>query len=132
MKGIFSLSLISNNKMCGIAGYYCKKHANNECIGKTLNLMKNRGPDSQDYRVFQTSEHEHHIGLLHSRLSIIDLDPRSNQPYTLGRQTIIFNGEIYNYLELRDTLHKRGVGLNTSSDHRSFASLFQNLWRKMR
>ena len=116
MKGIFSLTLISNNKMCGIAGYYCKKHANNECIGKTLNLMKNRGPDNQDYRVFQTSEDEHHIGLLHARLSIIDLDPRSNQPYTLGCQTIIFNGEIYNYLELRDTLHKRGVVLNTSSD----------------
>tara|TARA_B100000963_G_C22632903_1_gene675936 strand:+ start:840 stop:2684 length:1845 start_codon:yes stop_codon:yes gene_type:complete len=102
--------------MCGIAGYFCKKHASDERIGKTLNLMRNRGPDNQDYQLFQTTGHERQIGLFHARLSIIDLDPRSNQPYTLGRQTIIFNGEIYNYLELRDTLHKRGIVLNTSSD----------------
>ena len=83
---------------------------------KNLESHEKQGTGQPRLPSFPNSEHEHHIGLLHSRLSIIDLDPRSNQPYTLGRQTIIFNGEIYNYLELRDTLHKRGVGLNTSSD----------------
>ena len=102
--------------MCGISGYFCKNKVAESCIHKTLNLMKNRGPDNQDFRPFRTSGKEKHIGLLHSRLSIIDLEPRSNQPFTIGNHTIVFNGEIYNYLELRDTLHKRGIVLNTSSD----------------
>lgn len=102
--------------MCGIAGFFSKERVGDSQIHKTLNLMKNRGPDYQDFRLFRTSGEEKHIGLLHSRLSIIDLDPRSNQPFTIGNHTIVFNGEIYNYLELRDTLHKRGIVLNTSSD----------------
>lgn len=102
--------------MCGIAGYFCKKQVGNSQIHKTLNLMRNRGPDNQDYRLFSTSGKERFVGLLHSRLSIIDLEPRSNQPFTIGGHTIIFNGEIYNYLELRDTLLERGFTLTTSSD----------------
>ena len=102
--------------MCGIAGYFCKAQVGDSRIHKTLNLMRNRGPDNQDFRIFRTSGKERFVGLLHSRLSIIDLDPRSNQPFTIGSHTIVFNGEIYNYLELRDALHKRGIVLNTSSD----------------
>ena len=102
--------------MCGIAGYFCKKQVGKSQIHKTLNLMRNRGPDNQDYRLFRTSGKERFVGLLHSRLSIIDLEPRSNQPFTIGGHTIIFNGEIYNYLELRDTLLERGFTLTTSSD----------------
>ncbi len=102
--------------MCGIAGYFCKAQVGDSHIHKTLNLMRNRGPDNQDFRLFRTSGKESFVGLLHSRLSIIDLDPRSNQPFTIGSHTIVFNGEIYNYLELRDALHKRGIFLNTSSD----------------
>ena len=102
--------------MCGISGFFCKNKVTESCILKTLNFMKNRGPDNQDFRLFRTSGKEKYVGLLHSRLSIIDLDPRSNQPFTLGNHTIVFNGEIYNYLELRDFLHKRGIVLNTSSD----------------
>ena len=102
--------------MCGIAGYFCKDQAKDDRIKRTLKLMRNRGPDNQDFRLFHTVGKERHVGLLHARLSIIDLEPRSNQPYTIGNQTIIFNGEIYNYLELRDNLHKRGIVLNTSSD----------------
>ena len=102
--------------MCGIAGFFCKDRAKDARIHKTLNLMSNRGPDNQDFRLFRTSVDERHVGLLHSRLSIIDLESRSNQPYTIGNQTITFNGEIYNYIELRDALYKRGIHLNTSSD----------------
>ena len=76
--------------------------------------MRNRGPDFQDYR-----EHRHgdtFIYLLHSRLSIIDLDARSHQPFTIDDCTIIYNGEIYNYVELRKDLEKRGVAFKTTSD----------------
>ncbi len=102
--------------MCGIAGYFSKKQVGDLQINKTLNLMRNRGPDNQDFQLFRTSREVSYVGLLHSRLSIIDLDPRSNQPFTIGTQTIVFNGEIYNYVELRDALHKKGIDLNTTSD----------------
>ncbi len=102
--------------MCGIAGFYCKNQVSETRIHKTLNLMKNRGPDNQDFRVFLSNSNKSTVGLLHSRLSIIDLDARSNQPFSIGTQTIVFNGEIYNYLELRKELEKQGIQLSTSSD----------------
>lgn len=102
--------------MCGIAGFYCINQVSDARIQKTLNLMKNRGPDNQDSRVFSSSSGKSIVGLLHSRLSIIDLDPRSNQPFSIGTKTIVFNGEIYNYLELRKELEKEGIQLLTSSD----------------
>ena len=54
--------------------------------------------------------------LLHSRLSILDLDPRSDQPMEREKCHLIFNGEIYNYIELREELTKKGRGFTTSSD----------------
>jgi asparagine synthase (glutamine-hydrolysing) len=77
--------------------------------------MKRRGPDSQDaWRA--PAEGGRAVCLLHSRLSIIDLDSRANQPFTLGNTTLVFNGEIYNYVELRERLLSRGVQMRTSSD----------------
>lgn len=102
--------------MCGIAGFYSKKQVSDSRIQKTLNLMKNRGPDNQDSRIFVIKSGSNSVGLLHSRLSIIDLDPRSNQPFSIGTQTIVFNGEIYNHLELRKDLEKQGIELVTKSD----------------
>lgn len=100
--------------MCGIAGYFGKHPPSETQIRTTLELMKNRGPDHQDFAAFSLGEN--HIRLLHSRLSIIDLDPRSNQPFTVEGVTIVFNGEIYNYVELRQQLIDRGIALMTSSD----------------
>lgn len=102
--------------MCGIAGFYSKKEIPEERINLTLKMMENRGPDCQDVKFFRNGSQNRTIGLLHSRLSIIDLDPRSNQPLSIGKQTIAFNGEIYNYLELRKKLVKRNIVLKTSSD----------------
>lgn len=76
--------------------------------------MRNRGPDHQDFAAFSVGDRQ--VRLLHSRLSIIDLDPRSNQPFTIEDTTVVFNGEIYNYIELRQQLQDRGVELRTSSD----------------
>src|SRR3989338_7066554 len=100
--------------MCGIAGYIGEKTINAEHIDKTLQRMKNRGPDYQAHVSFRNGDS--HVTLLHSRLSIIDLDTRSNQPITIRDCTVVFNGEIYNYLELRRELQARGVQFRTDSD----------------
>jgi asparagine synthase (glutamine-hydrolysing) len=101
--------------MCGIAGYWGSQPPSDSAIERTLELMKRRGPDSQQaWRAHTTDGRS--VCLLHSRLSIIDLDPRSNQPFTIGATTLVFNGEIYNYVELRERLAARGVKLNTTSD----------------
>lgn len=100
--------------MCGIAGYIGKKKLELEKIEYALDSMKHRGPDGRDFRSFQNNETN--CSLLHARLSIIDLDGRSNQPFTIGDYTVIFNGEIYNYVELRKELEKDGVPLRTTSD----------------
>ena len=79
-----------------------------------MSLMKSRGPDHQACESFSVGGVQ--VRLLHARLSIIDLDPRSNQPFTIGNVTIVYNGEIYNYIELREQLIERGIELRTQSD----------------
>ena len=100
--------------MCGIAGYIGKKIINERVINNTLDLMKNRGPDHQNS--FSCSYNKVNIYLLHSRLSIIDIDERSNQPYHYNNCTLVFNGEIYNYIEVREDLKKLGYIFDTNSD----------------
>lgn len=100
--------------MCGIVGYIGTLPIEKSKILDTLDLMHNRGPDHQDYLSINAGSVN--VLLLHSRLSIIDLDKRSNQPFTIGDCTIIFNGEIYNYVELRTQLEKKGIKFNTESD----------------
>ena len=100
--------------MCGIAGFIGKQPVPEERIRRTLGVMKNRGPDHQAFATFVAGST--HVALLHSRLSILDLDARSNQPFVIGDCTLVFNGEIYNYLELREELLRRGVHLHTTSD----------------
>ena len=101
--------------MCGIAGYWGSTQPSEDRVQRTLELMRRRGPDAQ--RTFRApAAHGRSVTLLHSRLSIIDLDPRSHQPFTIGGTTLVFNGEIYNYLELRRCLEARNVELTTQSD----------------
>ncbi len=99
--------------MCGISGYISTNGNFEKNVKKTLDLMSTRGPNSQNHLKFSLKEKEIH--LLHSRLNIIDLHERSNQPYKIGDYTIIFNGEIYNYLEIRKELEKKYL-FNTNSD----------------
>jgi len=100
--------------VCGIAGYIGKKIIGKNAIDTTLCLMKNRGPDFQDWCFFGANDTN--VYLLHSRLSIIDLDERSNQPFSFNGATLVFNGEIYNYIEVREKLKKQGYTFSTNSD----------------
>jgi asparagine synthase (glutamine-hydrolysing) len=94
--------------MCGIAGILCKGNID---LKKILNnfqkVLKHRGPDAKGF--FIDSKNGLDIGLAHTRLSIIDLSESANQPMCNegGDIHIIFNGEIYNYRELRKKLIKK-------------------------
>ena len=100
--------------MCGIAGYIGKKSISNKTIYSTGDLMKNRGPNNFSFSHYK--KNKINVYLLHSRLSIIDLNSRSNQPYEFKDKVLIFNGEIYNFVEIRDKLKLLGYSFKTTSD----------------
>jgi asparagine synthase (glutamine-hydrolysing) len=81
-----------------------------------LGRVAHRGPDGEGWLVFDTAAGPLTLG--HRRLAIIDLEPRAAQPMASpeGRYVIIFNGEIYNYLEIRKDLSKLGEAFETTSD----------------
>ena len=85
--------------MCGISACLVSKELTIEVINKTLFNMINRGPDNQSYKKFIFGNKL--LYLFHSRLSIIDLREVSNQPFSYKGYHLIFNGEIYNYKELK-------------------------------
>ena len=100
--------------MCGISGYIGKSPLKKQQIIDAISVMKNRGPDFQDHISF--SNGGFFVTLIHSRLSIIDLDSRSNQPFFDEHCILIFNGEIYNYIEIRKELKSLGATFKTNSD----------------
>lgn len=108
--------------MCGIAGFFGRKARDPKQVEACLKEMGQRGPDAA-----QAITHEFGQGgvvqLLHSRLSIIDLDERSNQPYYTDQGILSYNGEMYNYVEVKEELAKRGATFNTSSDTEVLAKL---------
>ena len=105
--------------MCGIFGWALS--AANRQTGETLaritNLMAHRGPDGAGYSLSDTADGRFQIGLGHRRLSIIDIGG-GHQPMSSadGRFTVTFNGEIYNYIELREELLALGHRFHTTSD----------------
>ncbi|MGE0445924.1 MAG: asparagine synthase (glutamine-hydrolyzing) [Vicinamibacterales bacterium] len=115
--------------MCGIAGYAGPRTLSPAAIASTLQQMRRRGPDARDWW-HATRRAGRHVYLLHSRLNIIDLHDRSNQPFRSGSCVVAFNGEIYNYIELREVLRQRGRAFATASDTEVLASLLaEDGWR---
>src|SRR6266511_995482 len=104
--------------MCGIAGFWQQKAASTESLSEVAAKMNatlvHRGPDDGGEWV----DAARGIALCHRRLSIIDLSPSGHQPMTssCGRHVIVFNGEIYNFGELRHDLEKQGRTFRGSSD----------------
>lgn len=100
--------------MCGICGYITKQYKPN--LDAMTDIMTHRGPD--DRGVYLKKSNELNIGLGHRRLSIIDLSSAGHQPMANEDETIwiIFNGEIYNFLEIKPELIKNGHRFNSSTD----------------
>lgn len=105
--------------MCGIAGFIGTRRISDESSRQCLDLMRRRGPDASGMRRFITPTGQH-VLLMHSRLSIIDLDARSNQPFNVDRSWMALNGELYNYLEIKQRLAEVGVAFLTRSDTEVF------------
>lgn len=95
--------------MCGIAGIVGGADAEHT-VRSMCESLSHRGPDAGDLRTVAPG-----IVLGHRRLAIVDLDVRSNQPFVRGDLTIVFNGEIYNFRELRNELSKTAE-FSTTSD----------------
>ena len=85
--------------------------------------MKRRGPDAKNF--YQTSNGTKELALLHTRLNIIDLNERSNQPYFDEHFIMVFNGEIYNYLEIKNELEKKNFKFKKNSDTEVLLKSFQ-------
>ena len=85
--------------MCGIAGHIGTEKISEQNLNNCLDTMEKRGPDSFGYKFFKNKNKL--ISLIHSRLKIIDLSDQANQPMTANGYTIIFNGEIYNFQEIK-------------------------------
>jgi asparagine synthase (glutamine-hydrolysing) len=100
--------------MCGIAGIvspdpsFVEKHR----LQQMANALKHRGPDGEGYWI----DEQHHFGFAHRRLSIIDLSENAAQPFRYLHYVIIFNGAIYNYIEIKAELEKKGYKFSTASD----------------
>ena len=103
--------------MCGIVGSIGQHHISDEVIANLLDKIKHRGPDSNGYSQY----YSHSLGNIffgHTRLSILDLSDNGAQPM-IGKDSdihIIFNGEIYNFKEIKNELYKKGYHFKSNSD----------------
>ena len=118
------------SKMCGIVGIlnFDNKKIHKRELKKMTNRLSHRGPDGEGHWVFENNQ----IGLGHRRLAIIDLDKRASQPmHFLDRYTITFNGEIFNYLEIRSKLISKKYRFKTESDTEVLLALYAEMGKDM-
>ena len=111
--------------MCGIFGFKLNRALNESDLNnslKYLNLLINRGPDNQGYYI----DKENGVFLGHTRLSIIDLSKESNQPFIKDNSVIVYNGEVYNYKELKEELNYSNFLTNSDTE------VLLSLWQKNR
>lgn len=97
--------------MCGIVGIINKegRPVEFDILSRMAETLNHRGPDDEGHLI------DGSVGFYHKRLSIIDL-VSGHQPMTFGPVSIVFNGEIYNYIELRESLKQLGHSFQTTSD----------------
>lgn len=101
--------------MCGFSGLISKKKLPDlDFLNSAKKYIENRGPDAFNYSSFTKGQNNFYFQ--HSRLSIIDLNESSNQPFKKDGYTLVFNGEIYNYKEVKEVLLKKSVKFITDSD----------------
>lgn len=105
--------------MCGIAGFI-DNNKDKDCLMAMANAIGRRGPDDEGF-YFKNG-----VGLAHKRLAIIDLSQAGHQPMSFNKKIIIFNGEIYNYKEIRSILTKIGYEFKSESDTEVVLKAFDN------
>jgi asparagine synthase (glutamine-hydrolysing) len=101
--------------MCGICGYVSKKRITEEELRIMNDTMYHRGPDDWGVEIYE-GMNDYFVGFAQRRLAILDLSPLGHQPMHSpdGRISVVFNGEIYNFLELKEELS--GYSFRTSCD----------------
>jgi asparagine synthase (glutamine-hydrolysing) len=117
--------------MCGINGIFAYASdappVDREELTTSRECMRSRGPDAADLWISSDAR----VGLAHRRLAIIDLSPAGAQPMRRGESVIIFNGEIYNYRELRARLEAKGRTFTSHSDTEVMLALYDELGEAM-
>ncbi len=113
--------------MCGIAGIISPYSSlvQTQKVERMMDALHHRGPDGEGKWI----NDEHTICLGHKRLAIIDRSDAGNQPFHYLHYTLVFNGEIYNYIEIKDTLQKQGYTFRTDSDSEVIPAAF-DFWGK--
>ena len=107
--------------MCGIVGYLSNRvEFDRQKLESACRIIRHRGPDASNVHC------EPGVGLGHQRLSIIDLSDAANQPMAdmSGHVVLVYNGELYNYRELRSLLQERGHKFRTNSDTEVLLNLY--------
>jgi len=101
--------------MCGIAGFIdFKKQSSEGLLRQMTDAMRHRGPDDAGYEVYETAQAA--VGFGQRRLSILDLSPLGHQPMHYKDFIVDFNGEIYNFKEIRKELEEKGYSFVSWSD----------------
>lgn len=101
--------------MCGIIAFIdLSKNITLQELDIATDAMALRGPDARGSLILENENYN--IGFGHRRLSILDLDKRSNQPFKTDRLTIVFNGEIYNFKDIKSELKDLDYQFKTTSD----------------
>lgn len=101
--------------MCGIAGFIDSKgQSSRDTLVRMTDTLAHRGPDGAGYEIYEADHAV--VGFGHRRLSIIDLSESGKQPMQRGHLSITYNGEIYNFAEVRRELQSSNVSFKSSSD----------------
>ena len=108
--------------MCGIFGLVNKagKKPGLECLEKALRHLSHRGPDGQG------TFNDGPLGMAHCRLAVFDTSAAGRQPMTYGKHTLVFNGAIYNFPELRKELNRYGYRFQTKTDTEVLLAAYQH------
>ncbi len=113
--------------ICGIASTRLEPQHLRAAIDRMTEVLLHRGPNGQDSRVFLPPVTPRSVALGHTRLAIIDLSEAGRQPMTNEDATVwlVFNGEIYNFLELREELLKKGHSFRSRTDSEVIVHLYE-------
>lgn len=108
--------------MCGIAGIYSFQFkANLQTVKQMTDVLIHRGPDGEGHWISENNQ----VAFGHRRLSVIDLSEKGKQPMHYDdRYTISFNGEIYNYLQIKNNLIKKGYSFKSNTDTEVLLALY--------